>query len=372
MGTVNSTKQGFIQIPILIYILFGTLVATGGGYYVAKHKTETPINQSAVEKEDKIATTSESIKPETTVQIKKNDPPKPKLTLDKVKQVTETKITPQKSNKTKDDFDEYRKRGTETVALIEQDERNFKLLSDTIANHKKRSAEHVAQTINEWITLVDQNIASVSSQYRERLNSTKSYLASDRDWVIDYSNSMYDIVSNGGYFLEKREVDALDYLKGEIKRCLAMDIDEWANLNGSACTTVLLDMKPDYSKQLTNGANKLAEVDLTVLETIGKHARSAEDDVRGDMDTIARYEQLDASIRTSADSIDRQLQQSQAQFEAANTPIKCYTSTNGSIFDTNRTYSTTCKPYTQTCDEKIAAWMASGGAYDPSSKPNCN
>jgi len=370
--TKNKREQGFIQIPVLIYILFGTLVATGGGYYAVKHKSETPIKQNIIKSEDKIATTSESVKPEVVAQIKKDDPPKPKLTLDKVKQVTETKTTPKKSEKTKADFDEYRTRAIKTVDLIEQDERNFKLLSDTIIDHKKRSAEHARQMINEWITLVEQNIASVSSQYSGRLKTTKDYLISDRDWVVDYSNSMYDIVFNGGYLLEKRETDALDYVKGEIKRCLAMDMEEWANLNGSACTTVLLDMKSDYSKQLTNGANKLAEVDLTVLETIGKHTRSAEDDVRGDMDTIARYEQLDASIRTSADSIDRQLQQSQAQFQAANTPIKCYTSTNGSIFDPNRTYSTTCKPYTQTCDEKIAAWLASGGAYDPSSKPVCN
>ena len=124
------------------------------------------------------------------------------------------------------------------------------------------------------------------------------------------------------------------------------------------------DLRKSYAERLTNGTTRLAEVNLLVLETIGKHARSAEDDVRGDIDSIARLSQLDASIRSSFENINRQVQQNQAQFEAANTPIKCYTTTNDSIFEKNRTYSTTCKPDTRTsqqiCDEKIAAWLGNG------------
>jgi len=351
-------------------------VTTGGGYYAVKHQANL-VTQDAntIADEGKMAptgtetatssisSTTKPIQPPIVVTVPIKQPAKPKQAFQKV-------------DDSRERFKEFEIQGKQLITLLEQDERNFKLLADTIARHKKQSAEHATKIMNEWIALVDQTLASTPSQYRGMLNSTKDYLAFDRDWVVDYSNSLYDIVSSGSYLLSQNEVDSLKFVKEKVEECLAMDVTEWAVSNEPACTTDFLDMKPNYSERLTNGANRLAEIDLMVLETIGKHARSAEDDVRGDMDSIARYTQLDASIQASYNSINSQLQQRQTQLEAANTPIKCYTSTNDSIFDQNRTYSTTCQLDTRTpqqiCDEKIAAWVssASNGAII-GAKPTC-
>ena len=252
------------------------------------------------------------------------------------------------------------------------------MLADTITQHKKKSAEHGAEMMNQWISLTDETATSVSSQYRVYFSSTKEYLTSDRDYLINYSNSFYDILLDAGYLLDQQETKTLNFVLGKIKECVAMNTEAWIASNELACSIIFFDHIPDlrksYAERLTNGTTRLAEVNLLVLETIGKHARSAEDDVRGDIDSIARLSQLDASIRSSFENINRQVQQNQAQFEAANTPIKCYTTTNDSIFEKNRTYSTTCKPDTRTsqqiCDEKIAAWLGNGAIVG--AKPECN
>lgn len=364
---LNREQLGFIQIPILLLVLFGALGAAGGGYYVTKQSTPHIQQGTVVNEENDIATTSVGIVASTTQE-------KRTQLIDFVP----TRLAPKTDlNKDKEHFQEFETKGKQLLALIEQEEGNFKLLTDTIAQHKKQSAEHATQIINEWITLVDQTLASTQSLYSGMLNSTKDYLTFDRDWVVAYSDSLYDIVSSGGYLLEQKEKNSVEFVKSELRRCLKMDAKEWVALNGESCTISFFEfLKPDYSKRLTDGANRLAEVDLMVLETIGKHARSAEDDVRGDMDSIARYTQLSASVQASFNSINNQTQQSQTQLKAVNTPIQCYTTTNSSIFDKNRTYNTTCQSDTRTpqqlCDEKIAAWAgsASNGAI-VGAKPTC-
>ncbi len=376
---MSNNQHGFIQIPILFLIVFGALVATGSGYYAAKYKPQAVQQNTIVKEENKVATTSADVATTSELSF-----------ASKIRQVTPPKglgykplnlsdypaVPDEDEDKNKEHFQEFETRGKRLLVLLEQDESNFKLLTDTVAQHKKQSAEHATQIMDKWIALVEQTIASTPSQYSGLLQSTKSYLTFDRDWVVGYSNSLYDIISNGGYLLDQRETDSLEFVRKKIKECLAMGIEKWTASDEPACTTDFLEMKPDYSKRLMDGANRLAEVDLMVLETIGKHARSAEDDVRGDMDSIARYTQLNASIQASYNNINNQLQQNQAKFEAVNTPIKCYTTTNDSIFDTNRIYNTTCKSDTRTpqqiCDEKIAAWVssASNGAII-GAKPTC-
>lgn len=411
-----NNQRGFIQIPLLLFIVFGALVATGGSYYAVKHTPQIAKQNAIVEEKSKTATTSAEVSANATSSqpstnnpfldafnntpknetpssdnpflnaLKQNNaskqPKEPEHKLlnlpdrstpitNNIEQPTKSEPAVQKEDGGEKRFQDFATKGKQLLTLFEQDIANFKLLTDTIDQHKKRSAEHATKMMDAWIDLVNQNISSASSQYSGMLSSTKNYLAYDRDYLVDYSNSLYDIVSSS-YLLSQREVDALQFVKSELEKCLKMDAKEWVALNGQSCTINFFELKPDYSKRLTDGVNKLGEVDHTVLETIGGHTRSAENDVRGDMDFIARHTQLNTSIQASYNSINNQLQQRQTQFKAANTPIKCYTSTNDSIFDQNRTYSTTCQPDTRTpqqiCDEKIAAWVG-GGAY--TSKPSC-
>jgi hypothetical protein len=56
-----NNQRGFIQIPILLLIVFGTLVATGGGYYAIKHKSQVVQQNSAIKEENKTATTSNDV-----------------------------------------------------------------------------------------------------------------------------------------------------------------------------------------------------------------------------------------------------------------------------------------------------------------------
>ena len=283
-----------------------------------------------------------------------------------------------KKTKSDQEYRAYIIKAKEVIALLEQDSKNFQLLTDTIKQHKKKSAEHSADMMNQWINLTDETAANVSSQYSGYLSSTKGYLVSDRDYLINYSDSFYDILFDAGYLLAQQEAETLNFVLEKIKECVVMNTEEWIVSNELACSKIFFDHIPDlrksYAERLTNGTSRLAEVDLLVIETIGKHARSAEDDIRGDIDSIARLSQLDSSIRSSFDNINRQVQQSQVQWQAANTSIKCYTTTNDSIFEKNRTYSTTCKPDTRTsqqiCDEKIAAWLGNGAIVG--SKPECN
>lgn len=379
---LRRTQHGFIQIPILLVVLFSTLVGTigGGGYYVIEHKLQST-KQNVAEK-DKPATTTEDVATSTPLNHSFDDKIKNVSQSAKSTQGQGIDFKPLKTPKLpsvvlngKERFQEFETRGKQLLTLIEQDEKNFKLLTDTIAQHKKQSADHATQIMDEWITLVEQTLASTPSQYGGLLLSTKNYLVSDRNRVVDYSNSLYDIVSNDSYLLKQEEITSLEFTKSELVECLKMNEKEWIALNGESCTISFLEfLKPDYSKRLTDGANKLSEIDLMVLEAIGKGARSAEDDVRRNMDTIARYTQLNASIQASYNSINNQLQQRQTQFETANTPLKCYTTTNSSIFDKSRTYNTNCQPDTRTaqqiCDEKIAAWLGSGGAF-VGAKPTC-
>ncbi len=389
-STQTRYSRGFIQIPFLLLIVFGALVTTGGGYYAIKHTPQSIQQRTIVEEENKTATTSADVATTTELSFaskitQTTNSPKSQGIMWDVPitppnglgyKPIKAKLTIPKADDNEKRFQEFVVQGREMLVLLEQNEKNFKLLTDTIAQHKKQSAEHATQIMDEWVALVEQTIVSTPSQYSGLLLSTKSYLVSDRNWVVDYSNSLYGIVSSGSYLLSQTETNSLEFVKKKITECLSMDIEKWVVSDELACTTGFLDMKSDYSKRLTDGANRLAEVDLMVLETIGKHSRSAEDDVKGDMDSIARYVQLDASIRASYNSINSQLQQRQSQFEAASTPIKCYTSTNDSIFNPNRTYSTICQPDTRTaqqiCDEKIAAWVsgASNGAVN-GSKPTC-
>lgn len=410
-----NNQRGFIQIPLLLLIVFGALIATGGGYYAVKH-TPQPFKQNVVvEEKSKIAATSAETATNTPPQLSTNNPfldalnktsdktslpdnpylntlkssntsaqPKEpeRKSLDlldhsitvpnNVEQPARQEPVIQKEDDSEKRFRDFTIKGKQLLTLFEQDEKNFKFLADAIARHKKQSAEHAMQMMDAWITLIDQNISSVSSQYSGMLNSTKNYLTYDKDYLVNYSNSLYDIVFDGGYLLSQIEADSLKFVKSKLEKCLEMSAKEWTALNGQSCTISFFELKPDYSKRLTDGANKLAEIDHIVLEVMGSHARSAEDDVRGDMDLIARYTQLDASVQASFNNINNQLQQRQAQLQTMNTPIQCYTRTNDSIFDQNRTYSTTCQPDTRTpqqiCDEKIAAWVGSG-AY--TSKPSC-
>ena len=308
--------------------------------------------------------------------------PKQKLNLDDYKNAVSEPNNSESSQtkKTKSD-QEYRAyiiKAKEVIALLEQDNKNFQLLTVAIKQHKKKSAEHGAGIMNQWINLTDETVANVSSQYKGYLSSTKEYLVSDRDYLINYSDSFYDILLDAGYLLDTQETKTLNFVLEKIKECVALNTEAWIVSNELACSKIFFEHIPDlrksYAERLTNGTSRLAEVDLLVIETIGKHARSAEDDVRGDIDSIARLSQLDSSIRSSFDNINRQVQQSQVQWQATNMPIKCYTTTNDSIFEKNRTYSTTCKPDTRTsqqiCDEKIAAWLGNGAIVG--SKPECN
>ena len=385
---MKNNQLGFIQIPLLLIIILGTLVVTGSGYYTTKHKPQIIQQNTIIKEENKTATTSIGVATTSGLSFaskirqatsSKGLGYKPLdlsdysvAIVDDIKQSTKLEPVIQKTDDSEKSFQEFGVRGREILALLEQDENNSKLLTDTIAQHKRSSAELATQMMDAWITLVDQNISSVSNQYSGMLNSTKNYFIFDKSYLVNYSNSLYDIVSSGAYFLDQKEIESLEFVKKKVKECLAMSIKEWVASDELACTTDFLEMKPDYSERLTSGANRLAEIDDMALGVIKKHAQSAGDDIRSDMDSIARYAQLDASIQASYNSINNQLQQRQAQFEAANTPIKCYTSTNDSIFDQNRTYNTTCQPDTRTaqqiCDEKIAAWAGSG-AY--TSKPIC-
>lgn len=413
---MRNNQWGFIQIPLLLLIVFGALIATGGSYYAVKHKPQPVKQNTVVEEKSKIATTSAETATSTTTSqpsadnpflnalnktsdktpppdnpyinalkssntsAQPKEPERKSLNLldhpitvpNNVEQPARQEPVIQKEDDSEKRFQDFTIKGKQLLTLFEQDEKNFKLLADAITQHKKQSAEHATQMMDAWITLIDQNISSVSSQYSGMLNSTKNYLTYDKDYLVNYSNSLYDIVFDGGYLLSQIEADPLKFVKSKLEKCLGMSAEEWTTLNGQSCTISFFELKPDYSKRLTDGANKLAEIDHIVLEAIGSHARSAEDDVRGDMDLIARYTQLDASVQASFNNINNQLQQRQVQLQTINTPIQCYTRTNDSIFDKNRTYSTTCQSDTRTpqqiCDEKIAAWVGSG-AY--TSKPSC-
>ena len=365
---------------------------------VTKRITEIQIEIEDLKSREKVVTEAieNSDKQAENPSFKQSTPtvPKQKLNLDDYKD-TESKssfrplsTTVSESNnsessqtkKTKSvqEYQAYIIKAKEIIALLEQDNKNFQLLTDTIKQHKKKSAEHSADMMNQWISLADETAINVPSQYRGYLSSTKVYLVSDRDYLVNYSDSFYDILFDAGYLLDQQEVKTLDFVLEKIKECVAMDTEAWIISNELDCSKIFFEHIPDlrksYAERLTNGTSRLAEVDLLVIETIGKHARLAEDDIRGDIDSIARLSQLDSSIQSSFDNINRQVQQSQVQWQAANTPTKCYTTTNDSIFEKNRTYSTTCNPDTRTsqqiCDEKIAAWLGNGAIVG--GKPECN
>ena len=70
-----NNQRGFIQIPLLILIIFGALTAIGGGYYAIKHTPQFAKQNAIIEEKNKTATTSAEVATNaTSTQSSTNNP----------------------------------------------------------------------------------------------------------------------------------------------------------------------------------------------------------------------------------------------------------------------------------------------------------
>ena len=70
-----NNQRGFIQIPLLLLIVFVALMATGGGYYAIKHTPQSAKQNAIIEEKNKTATTSAEVATNaTSTQPSTNNP----------------------------------------------------------------------------------------------------------------------------------------------------------------------------------------------------------------------------------------------------------------------------------------------------------
>ena len=265
----------------------------------------------------------------------------------------------------------------ENLTGLEQVKKNSELLSREMLDHKAKGEKHAKNVMTMWANAAETSANNVPNEYMRFLDSTRDYLMSDRDYLIKYSNSLYDALIGTEYFLNPDEVRALDFTSGEMRKCQTLDYDQWVSSTELSCDFRFVEQINDAWKtqdaRLIRGADKLAEVDNIILDTISKHASAAQDAIKDDMDYIARSVQLNADISSSFESIRQQAQRTQYQEPKVSPVVFCQTSTKDSIFDENRTYYTSCEPDKRTeeqkCDAQIAMWLKSRTGLE--SKPKC-
>lgn len=156
-STQTHYSRGFIQIPILFLIVFGVLVATGGGYYATTYKPRDAQQNTIVREENKTATTSglsfaskirqvTPLAPETVQQ-------KPQGLGYKPIEPSEVQATPKE---TEQNFSALK---AEILGYLEVDIKDLSALRENVAGDKER-----------WATL-SENVASQRAKSLDTLAS---------------------------------------------------------------------------------------------------------------------------------------------------------------------------------------------------------
>jgi hypothetical protein len=363
---MNKT-QGFIQIPLLVLIFLGTLVVSGGGYYVAK-RAQPPApyvaEPAALIEKDKQATTSAPIK-----EVIHGKAPLFRI-INPVPQKTAVVETPEEVGV---DFNKLIASTEEQIILLEQDKQTFLFLRKTIDEHQQKAIKHATEMMGAWINFADTSITSVPSEYQRTISLTRESMVSDREYLVQMIRSHYLLLDS--YFIDplrkEKMIDAITVSQANFSDCIKTWGDGRESFGCQLSYDLLPSRRKDYADSFKKITEKLVEYDDYILEAIGTHARGAEKDIADDLERISRMAGTLNSVQSSLNAISQQLQQSQTSYQVG-APIKCFTTTNDPILAPSRTYTTTCEPDTRTakeiCDAQIASWLG-GGAITP--KPSC-
>ncbi len=173
MKKINKIEQGFIQIPILLLIVFGALAATGGGYYAVKHTPQFAKQDAVVEEKNETAMTSTETSTSTVPQLdntskrKKGNEQKPPNLSD-----YSASVPDEKENEPKEDILAIKSKLLEQLAT---DAKDFTTLLKNVRDDRER-----------WINLAESH---AGTRYQSlNVFGTNTTFLDIKQFVLDTAN----------------------------------------------------------------------------------------------------------------------------------------------------------------------------------------
>ncbi len=280
---------------------------------------------------------------------------------DKIRPVTNQKNT-ERDYET--EHQEFIDKAEILVGLLEEDKKNYLLLKETVEEHRGKHIAHARDLLNQWANVAIESSLSVPSRYKDILELRRDSIVADSDYLTGHINSLYETVDL--YFIDalkkKDVVSVITEDQDRLRECIGLNTSEWVEnkmyLTCGMRLAMTLGDNGSYTEDFTKITDRLVEVDNLVFETIGTHTKRAEEDILDDLERISRLSGIVQSTQASLNMITRQAEQSFTQPIPSTQSVKCYTTTNDSIFKKNRAYNTRCEPYTQTVQQKCALQKA--------------
>lgn len=382
--------SGFVQVLILPFFILGAIAVTAGSYYAVKHipqsvnegkiivgegnKTEVVNNEPTVRVDDgmpSILSGRPNILIEKGTSSPSSVPSQQKISIN-------NKVSSSKQVEAGTNFDSLISQAEEQIKLLEQDKTNFQILRKTINEHQQKAVDHTNTMMNDWVSFTESNISTVPSQYQPSLRLTKEGLISDREYVIQSIKSFYSVLDL--YFIDsmhnKENIEVIVSWQNDLNDCIKTWKSHNKDVSCSFSLGLISDLRGGYVDDYNKITSKLVEVDSQALELINNHAKMAGNTVSDDLERIYRIANIVATAQSNLAQIQQRAVQSYSQ-PVFTQSIQCYTTTNSSIFDKNRTYNTRCEPVTITTAQRCASHKAgqlSGGAViiDSQPDPACN
>jgi len=320
--TMRNAQNGFIQIPLLIALIVLGAVAAGGGYYAIQRgqKTEVLEEKDILEKgkiiENKLDTDETE---ESAIDFRVNEPARPPLESflnNKVIDGINAKKTEKKNVEV--DFKKFIAKAEEEIKRLEQDKNNFRLLRAMVNDHRQKSVNHAREILDDWINLAGENAATVPSEYKQILLLTKDSIVSNRESLVYSIEYFYETVNLrfGDSYRKQSKEDTIVAIQNEFNECIKLraDYNSADKLDMALCELSLENH--EYAEDFIKITESLVEVDLKVLETISNYAKMAEDNIRGELDSISRHMNTMYTFQADLNQISQQAQRSASQLES--------------------------------------------------------
>ena len=382
----QNKQAGFIQIPILAIAVFVFVSATGG-YYALKQK-ETKTAPELTEQIETVATTTNTGDTATTTivedevieeekQIVQEPPrrpveqnqPKKSFTLDKI-------LGEEPKKKSNEDYEEesqeFAREAKVLIELLEKDKANFQLVKDTLDDHKYRSIKNAEELMGSWIDVIDDQYSWASPDSLSVFGYAKTLIAEHTDFltklISDYYNLTSELFINKSY--DKTYTQLITESQDMLRQCINLSSSEWldnqkiSRYEKESCSNANLVMwaggvdLDSNEKQLTKILDDLTEMDILVSDLVDKTLNTVMYVVSDMIKDVKEIENREQIRLLELENALLQVEYSVVQSTPSFNQIRCFTTTNDSIFKENRAYNTRCEPYTQTVAEKCALQKA--------------